>query len=160
SKLVRQAGSHDTSGDDRAGPDLSHHDRNVRIRETRLMACPGLDDVAADLRLPEGGLQLRREPPRASPHLLGEAEPFGDLQAPQLLSPELARRRRPRQSPVNCHEPSGSPVTDECAVDLGEVEPFYGLPSRLYDLAFRAIAERLRRQVLTAPADSLAQVIG
>src|SRR2546425_268432 len=58
------------------------------------------------------------------------------------------------------HEPSRSPVTDECPVDFCEMEPFDGLPSRLHDLAFRAVAERLRRQVLTAPADTLPQVIG
>src|SRR5437867_4643696 len=123
------------------------------------MARPGLDDVAADLRLSERGLELRREAPRTGPHLFGEAETFEHLQASQFLTAELPRRRRPRESTVDSHEPSRSPVTDECPVDLGEVEPFDGLPSRLHDLALRAIAERLRRQVLTAPADALPQII-
>lgn len=85
------------------------HDRNVRIREARLMARPRLDDVAADLRLPQGGLELRREAPRPRPHLLGEAEAFEHLQPPKLLTPEIPRCRGPRQSPVDRHEPSRSP---------------------------------------------------
>ena len=40
------------------------------------------------------------------------------------------------------------------------MEQFDGLPSRLHHLALRAIAERLRRQVLTASADALSQVVG
>src|SRR5438552_13304276 len=130
------------------------------ILESRLFPRPGLDDVAADLRLSERGLELRREAPRTGPHLLGEAETFEHLQASQFLTAELPRRRRPREPPVDRHEPSGSPVTDECPVDLGELESFDGLPSRLHDLALGAIAERLRRQVLTAPADALPQVAG
>src|SRR5438094_10070483 len=129
------------------------------IRESRLMARPGLDDVAADLRLSERGLELRRETPCTGPHLLGEAETFEHLQTSQFLTPELSRRRRPRESPVERPEPSRSPVADECPVDLGELKPFDGLPSCLHDLAFRAIAERLRRQVLATPADALPQAI-
>src|SRR5439155_27160088 len=97
---------------------------------------------------------------RTGPHLLGESETFEHLQASQFLTPELPYRRRPREPPVERHEPSRSPVTDECPVDLRELKPLDGLPSRLHDLALRAIAERLRRQVLTAPADALPQVIG
>ena len=99
SKLVRQASSHDAAGDDRARLDLGHDDRNVGIREPRLMARPGLDDVAADLRLSERGLELRREAPRTGPHLLGEAETYEHLQTSQFLTPELPHRRRPREPP-------------------------------------------------------------
>src|SRR5439155_16043960 len=53
SKLVRQASSHDPAGDHGSGLDLGHHHGDMGIREPRLMARPGLDDVAADLRLSE-----------------------------------------------------------------------------------------------------------
>src|SRR5215831_8550899 len=117
-------------------------------------------DVAADLGLPQRGLELRREPPRTCPHLLREAETFEHLQAPELLPPELPCRRRPLQSPVDGHEPTRSSVTAECTVDVGEVETLDRLSARLHDLALRAVAERLGREVLAAPADTLPKVIG
>src|SRR5262245_51393432 len=117
-------------------------------------------DVAADLGLPKRGLELRREPPRTCPHLLREAETFEHLQASELLPPELPSCRRPRKSPVDGHEPTGSSVADECPVDVREVEPLDRLPARLHDLALRAVAQRLGREVLAAPADTLPKVIG
>ena len=82
-----------------------------------------------------------------------------DRRSTTSLLPELPCCRRPRDSPIDRHETPRSPVTDECPVDFSEVEPLDGLPSRLHDLAFGAVAEHLRREVLAAPEDALPQVV-
>ncbi len=124
------------------------------------MSRPRLDDVAAELRLTERRLELRRKPPGASPDLLREPQIFQNLEPAQLLLPECACGRRFRHGAVDRDEAARSPLPEQRAVEIGESQTLDGAATRLEDLALGPISEHLRGQVLATPPDALLQIVG
>src|SRR5439155_25602040 len=90
-ELVGQPGADDAPGDHRPRLDPGHRHRQPGVRAPGLVAGASLDDVAAELRLAERGLELRRKPPRASPDLPRQAQVLKYLEPAQHRVSERLR---------------------------------------------------------------------
>src|SRR5205807_3521724 len=153
-ELIGEPSADDAPRDARAGLDGGDDEGHAGVRQVAQVARPALDDVAGELRLAEGRLHRRPEPPRPGTDLLGESQPHQELEASDLVETGLLSIPGPRTRSLVGHEPLGVGAPEQGTIDLRELHPLDRLAPGGQVLPLVPETEDSGRLLLAAGAES------